>query len=90
MAHTNGTTHDVAAALDRALIIPNECNANIPPENVVDGLLAIARALVEVAKAIESQATETSGVHHALGYICDPLRNIAEAIAEHKTEKVGA
>ena len=42
MAHTNGTTHDVAAALDRALIIPNECNANIPPENVVDGLLAIA------------------------------------------------
>jgi hypothetical protein len=44
---------DFAQALREALISPNECDANLEPANVVDGLFALARALVAVAQAIE-------------------------------------
>jgi hypothetical protein len=43
---------DAADALRDALISPNECDSNLEPANVVDGLFAIA-ALVAVAEAIE-------------------------------------
>jgi hypothetical protein len=46
---------DVAQALRETLISPNECDANLEPANVVDGLFAIARALMAVAKAIEGR-----------------------------------
>jgi len=49
---------DVAKALRETLISPNECDANLEPANVVDGLFAIARALVAVAKAIEGARCE--------------------------------
>ena len=49
---------DVAQALRETLISPNECDSNLEPANVVDGLFAIARALVAVAKAIESARRE--------------------------------
>jgi hypothetical protein len=44
---------NVANALRQALIYPNECDSNLEPANVVDGLFAIARALMAVAKAME-------------------------------------
>jgi hypothetical protein len=40
-------------ALRETLISPNECDSNLEPANVVDGLFALARALMAVAKAIE-------------------------------------
>src|SRR5262245_42279496 len=49
---------DVAKALRETLISPNECDANLEPANVVDGLFAIARALQAVSKAIEGAPRE--------------------------------
>jgi len=46
---------DAAEALREALISPNECDANLEPANVVDGLFAIARSLTAVAEAIEGR-----------------------------------
>jgi hypothetical protein len=48
----------VANALRETLISPNESDSNLEPANVVDGLFAIARALVAVAQAIERFETE--------------------------------
>jgi hypothetical protein len=47
----------IAAALDRTLMSPNECDSNGEIANVVDGLFAIARGLHAVADAL-SGATE--------------------------------
>ena len=49
---------NVAEALRETLISPNECDSNLEPANVVDGLFAIARGLVAVAEAIEAFETE--------------------------------
>jgi hypothetical protein len=49
---------DASNALRDALISPNECDANLEPANVVDGLFAIAPALVAVSKAIEGARRE--------------------------------
>jgi hypothetical protein len=42
------------------LTSPNECDMNLEPANVVDGLFAIAPALESVAKAIK-EAKEPAG-----------------------------
>jgi hypothetical protein len=49
---------DAEDALRNALLSPNECDVNLEPANVVDGLFAIARALVAVAQAIEGARRE--------------------------------
>jgi hypothetical protein len=46
---------DLAEALRETLISPSECDSNLEPANVVDGLFAIARALLAVAKGIEGR-----------------------------------
>jgi hypothetical protein len=46
---------DLGEALRETLISPNECDSNLEPANLVDGLFAIARALMAVAKAIEGR-----------------------------------
>jgi len=45
----------VAKAIRETLISPNESDRNFEAANVVDGLFAIARALMAVAKAIEGR-----------------------------------
>jgi hypothetical protein len=43
---------DICASIERTLITPNEGDSNGEPANVVDGLFAIARALGEIADAL--------------------------------------
>lgn len=43
----------VASALRDRLISPNESDRNLEPANVVDGLFAIARAIAQLAAAVE-------------------------------------
>ena len=54
---TPGKT-DVAMVLRETLISRNACDANLEPANVVDGLFAVARALMAVAEAIEGARRE--------------------------------
>ena len=44
---------DVAGAIERSLISPNEMDRNMEPANVVDALAAIARAINNLAKAVK-------------------------------------
>jgi hypothetical protein len=48
---------EVATAVVRCFISPNERDSNHEAANIVDGLFAIARALDRVADAIESRGT---------------------------------
>lgn len=41
---------------------PNECDSNMEPANVVDGLFAIARAMTRIAKAIEKTTRKDGDV----------------------------
>jgi hypothetical protein len=47
------TDDRVGEAIRATLISPNECDSNMEPANIVDGLFAIARALNRVAAAID-------------------------------------
>lgn len=47
---------DVGTAIRDTLISPNESDRNMEPANVVDGLYAIARAVIAHAEAIRELA----------------------------------
>lgn len=46
----------VPQALIEALFSANECDRNLEPANVVDGLFAIARSILRLAEAIDGDA----------------------------------
>jgi len=46
-------TPNLAHAIYKAFISPNEVDRNLEPANVVDGLFAVARAIDRLAVAIE-------------------------------------
>ncbi len=48
--------NQLAEAIRYTLVSPNECDSNLEPANVVDGLFAIARALQDVASAIRERS----------------------------------
>ena len=50
---------EIAQALKATLISPNECDRNLEPANVVDGLFAIARAIERLAVAVEKTEKQT-------------------------------
>jgi hypothetical protein len=43
----------LSEVLRAALILPNECDRNLEPANIVDGLFALARSLDRLARAME-------------------------------------
>lgn len=44
---------DAARAIHESFVSPNECDRNMEPANVVDGLFAIARAINGLTNAIK-------------------------------------
>lgn len=50
--------NEVAKALLKTLISPNEHDSNFEPANVVDALFAIARAIERLAEAITMNGKE--------------------------------
>ena len=51
---------DLSQALRDVFISPNEADRNFEAANVVDGLFAIARAIVALAKTVEKQNVKIS------------------------------
>lgn len=44
---------EIAEAIDRNFMSPNESDSNFESANVVDGLFAIARSILELAEAVK-------------------------------------
>lgn len=52
MATAHKVNVPTGEALIHTLISPNECDSNLEPANVVDGLFAIARAINHLAEVV--------------------------------------
>lgn len=82
--------NQISQAIYHVLESPNECDRNLEPANVVDGLFAIARSLVGVAAAIDrlgtgSASTPMGAIEVLSKEVRDGCQALAQAVAEANT-----
>ena len=58
LAMTTVDVEKICAVLERCLVSPNVVDSNLEPANLVDGLAQIAGAIIRLANAVESLASQ--------------------------------